>query len=1105
MKDLTGKGKPFHSALDKAAALLKRKVGTGAEFMKELQGLGGIKQAEIEERKLGDLLGLPKMTHEEFLSHLAAKPVPAIKEKVFRSPTEKEIEEKARELAYKKIMDDWAYGEDNNLSHKEAEADAKDYAEGHGGSREYLEAAADELALANQKPHHEKWTIPGGENYREMLIKAPKGGEEFGGVGAHFRGEPGILASMRVKDRTGPNGEKLLHLEELQSDWHQQGRERGYKGDFEPESEMIKKRDDLYDARTALVKQALAIEKTGELAPQELIDQIHGMNDQLRTIEERKDKARNATPNAPFKKNWEEMALKRLIHHAAEKGYHGIVVTPGKEQADRYSLAKHVGMVAYHPEEQRFQAFKPNRETVMNERGVTPERISELIGKEAAEKLLKAPKVGDHHFLEGEQLQIGGEGMKGFYDKKVPNILNAIGKKHGVKTQLHGHTLKGRGRERTDEEHRQAIQNAGLDYWNMTPEQRSEHDYEPKPVQLHHFPITEPMRKDILTNGLPLYAEGGVIHKAEGGNVQIPVDQMRQALMQNKYPGFSDLSKIGAKEAPDLPIKGYVSPAAGQDGQLPVGGVDMSMITPGMQYMPEETQAMKPQQPGQPGQPGQPPQGAGPLSSGPSSPLQQPPSNILQMTPQGQALNAMTPPQPQRMAGGGNVELPMVYKAGGSDNMPMDTQSMDNGATTFDMNNMQNYAYGGDVQGYASKGYVVHEPKNPHPDVGNRYKAVQLPGLMPEHPVDLEQLYNDKASIQLRPWDATNRHVNVTNISGHDLLQPLTTEGGQPFARDIKLGKKGIVSASNEGIQRKIQGRANTAHEENIKQGGHGHTYDIISTMDAPAPFFTHMPLHIQLDLLKQRQLKPEQLKDLADKVRAIKVRDQKTKKITNPYANMLPLDHPELWDQMMKGGHGIGAPGKMRTALSATLGQVGQQKLLDYNLPDLMNAITDAEIRKAPATYAGNTFLANVPYADLGPQHHTIYDKSGYGEYGGKGPQMPAELYMTDVYDQILAEMKQKHPNAGASALRALTIGALQTRAGGVSQMVNDRVLRNAERFTKDTKSGEISDPHDLWNVIGHFYKKYGGYKNGGKVDKEKLSDNLDTMRLALTKKKAK
>ena len=41
--------------------------------------------------------------------------------------------------------------------------------------------------------------------------------------------EPNILAHVRMNDRT-VDGKKSLHLEEIQSDWHQQGRDKGYKG-----------------------------------------------------------------------------------------------------------------------------------------------------------------------------------------------------------------------------------------------------------------------------------------------------------------------------------------------------------------------------------------------------------------------------------------------------------------------------------------------------------------------------------------------------------------------------------------------------------------------------------------------------------------------------------------------------------------------------------------------------------------------------------------------------------------------------------------------------------------------------------------------------------
>jgi hypothetical protein len=69
------------------------------------------------------------------------------------------------------------------------------------------------------------------------------------------------------------------------------------------------------------------------------------------------------------------------------------------------------------------------------------------------------------------------------------------------------------------------------------------------------------------------------------------------------------------------------------------------------------------------------------------------------MTPQGQALNAMTPPQaPARMAVGGSVPAP--YKIGGSDNMPPPDNGWkpDNGVSTFNIDNVQQAAKGGKVE-----------------------------------------------------------------------------------------------------------------------------------------------------------------------------------------------------------------------------------------------------------------------------------------------------------------------------------------------------------------------------------------------------------------------
>jgi hypothetical protein len=46
---------------------------------------------------------------------------------------------------------------------------------------------------------------------------------------------------------------------------------------------------------------------------------------------------------------------------------------------------------------------------------------------------------------------------------------------------------------------------------NVPFERHREFDYEPRPIPLHHFPITEDMKKDVLSNGLPMYRNGGLV------------------------------------------------------------------------------------------------------------------------------------------------------------------------------------------------------------------------------------------------------------------------------------------------------------------------------------------------------------------------------------------------------------------------------------------------------------------------------------------------------------------------------------------------------------------------------------------------------------------
>ena len=125
-------------------------------------------------------------------------------------------------------------------------------------------------------PRYESWTLPGGENYREVLLTMPNqwekpralqeansariqqlrdqmtgtsGSNEIRGEISKLQNEnqllqkqindapiyksshwdePNVMAHLRLNDRVDADGKKMTLIEELQSDWHQAGREKGY-------------------------------------------------------------------------------------------------------------------------------------------------------------------------------------------------------------------------------------------------------------------------------------------------------------------------------------------------------------------------------------------------------------------------------------------------------------------------------------------------------------------------------------------------------------------------------------------------------------------------------------------------------------------------------------------------------------------------------------------------------------------------------------------------------------------------------------------------------------------------------------------------------------
>ena len=217
---------------------------------------------------------------------------------------------------------------------------------------------------------HGVWTSPHGESMggfptAEAAMDALQNSQRYNPAprspdyqSPHWE-QPNVLGHIRMNDRTGPNGEKILHVEELQSDWHQKGKKEGYQETRVPTkatrySGYWEVHDDKGDFITNIQDWEHPEVKTEEQALQLALRKIARLDN-----EPRKRVRRSKTvPDAPFKKTWPELMLKRVIKYAADHGYDGISWTPGTEQADRYDLSKQVSRIVVMPKEDGTRAVR---------------------------------------------------------------------------------------------------------------------------------------------------------------------------------------------------------------------------------------------------------------------------------------------------------------------------------------------------------------------------------------------------------------------------------------------------------------------------------------------------------------------------------------------------------------------------------------------------------------------------------------------------------------------------------------------------------------------------------------------------------------------------
>jgi len=320
----------------------------------------------------------------------------------------------------------------------------------------------------------------------------------------HFE-QPNILTHMRVDDRV-IDGKKTLFIQEIQSDWHQAGRKKGYQTKVDTK--------DLIRELTPEDKQRLGVDK-GVLAK---VKDTWGYYPSKKEAEEylQLTLGKNGVPDAPFKntEQWAGLAMKRAMQMAAEGGYDRIAFTTGKQQAKRYDLSQQVDTIAYRPDGNgtfEISAVKDGN-SVMTEYGKTVDDIENLVGKDIAKKIANSEgdlaegfrgEKGGVKELSGVDLQVGGEGMTGFYDKILPTFINKYGKKHGLKVGTTEMPINAQDQIDIVKQNAGRTYGVGSDTYN----QAVKNQYE----TVHYFDLTPEAKESFLKKGQPMFAAAPAI------------------------------------------------------------------------------------------------------------------------------------------------------------------------------------------------------------------------------------------------------------------------------------------------------------------------------------------------------------------------------------------------------------------------------------------------------------------------------------------------------------------------------------------------------------------------------------------------------------------
>jgi len=367
-------------------------------------------------------------------------------------------------------------------------------------------------------------------------------------------------------------------------------------------------------------------------------------------------------------------------------------------------------------------------------------------------------------------------------------------------------------------------------------------------------------------------------------------------------------------------------------------------------------------------------------------------------------------------------------------------------------------------------GYVTHTEKSPNPHVGYRYEADQPVGIVPSPTIDVGDLEraHKGASMLALPWDATNRNVRVSAVSGEDLAHPIWSHGGIPYSSDEQHLLENIGGASGRLIANRIVGREENARKENKLLGGTGEILHAVNTMGKGGENYALPSSEFAFDVINRRvnngDLTLKEADDLSNEIRNYVDPDTKKQPFKN-WAGFISRDGA----MQMYTGEGLNGPaGDLRKLIAdKIIYKKKKQELLNFNAEDFVNSITHDPLKGVGRGYIGSNLLSNVETSPmklsktadfpwLNP-YDTNFSATHLGQLEDLVPiQAVMSRRINPIEQEFLAKQAAKvngKPYTPES-LQGSAISALEKRKDNVAQFMDDQFFQDLSDYMEALKT---------------------------------------------------